>query len=150
MYKVALPPDDEPEADNLVVGNFGGDNLPAEQPEEPEPAEQVTPGKQLMVLARRELVPRIQRGFTAAVVGETLLGKQPASILTLVRQYWTEPPAYIKDALILRVPYALYGVPVITANVVGQALFLIIRYPSLLISTALVTGVVYLVGFVLG
>ncbi len=149
MYKVALPADDE-EPDNVVIGQFGGENLPAEQPEEAEPADQVTPGKQLMVLARRELMPRVQRAFDAAVVGETLFGKQPASILTLVRQYWTEPPAYIKDALILRVPYALYGIPVITANVVGQALFLIIRYPSLLISTALVTGVVYLVGFVLG
>ncbi|MEV4749104.1 hypothetical protein AB0K21_22220 [Streptosporangium sp. NPDC049248] len=146
MYEIALPQDDE--ADNVVVGQFGGENPPAEPPAEV-PADQVSPGMQLVVLARRELVPRVKQGFSDAVVGETLLAKQPASILTLVRQYLIEPPPYIREALILRVPYALYGIPVITVNVVGQTLFLIIRYPSLLAATALIAGVVVLVGFIL-
>lgn len=146
MYEIALPQDDE--ADNVVVGQFGGESSPAEPPAD-EPADQVPPGMQLVILARRELVPRVKQGFSDAVVGETLLAKQPASILTLVRQYWTEPPPYIRDALILRVPYALYGIPVIATNVIGQTLFLIIRYPSLLAATALVAGVVVLVGFIL-
>ncbi|WP_433235624.1 hypothetical protein ACQPYK_25670 [Streptosporangium sp. CA-135522] len=147
MYEITLPKDDD-EPDNVVVGQFGGENPPAE-PSDDVAADQVPPGKQLMVLARRELVPRVKQGFSDAVVGETLLAKQPASILTLARQYWTEPPPYIRDALILRVPYALYGIPVIAINLAGQTLFLIIRYPSLLAATALVAGVVVLVGFIL-
>jgi hypothetical protein len=80
---------------------------------------------------------RLRAGFRAAVVGEGVLGMSPRPVADLIRQFYTDPKPYIRDALILRIPYALYGVPVVVLTAALHLLLLVISYPTLLAGTAL-------------
>ncbi|MFC7641405.1 hypothetical protein ACFQX6_10780 [Streptosporangium lutulentum] len=82
-------------------------------------------------------------------MGDGVFGQRPASIATLARQYFIDPPPFVRESIALRIFYGLYGVPVVVANVTAQTLLLIIRYPSLLAATVVIAGVVYLVSFIL-
>lgn len=152
MYELSLPKDDgdEPEQDNVVVGPFPAPATPAAPAELDELDEDDKPGRSLAALAAAELLPRLEKVLDDMVVGDGLFGQRPASIATLARQYWFDPPQFVREAILLRIGYGLYGVPVIAANVVLQPLFLIIRYPSLLAAVVVVGAVVYLVTFILG
>ncbi|MEQ4723739.1 hypothetical protein [Nonomuraea sp. B19D2] len=148
-YELSLPKDDgdeQPERDNVVVGPF-----PAPAAAAPVPAEQDEPENavSLWSTATAELLPRAEQLLDALVVGDGLFGQRPASIATLVRQYWFDPPQFVRDAIALRVLYGLYGVPVVLANITAQTLLLIIRYPTLLTAVIVVGAVVYLVTVVL-
>lgn len=146
-YELRLPKDDNDEQqDNVVVGPFpapASDAAPAPLEERAENAVSV------WSLVAAELRPRLEKLLDDMVVGDGLFGQRPASIATLARQYWFDPPQFAREAILLRIGYGLYGVPVVLANVTAQALLLIIRYPSLLTAVVVVGAVVYLVTFIL-
>ncbi|MGC5012485.1 hypothetical protein ACLQ2R_17110 [Streptosporangium sp. DT93] len=77
-------------------------------------------------------VERFAAGWRAAWIGDGVLGMRPRPVADLARQFWTAPPPYIQDALILRIPYALYGVVAVPLSAAAHLLLLIISYPSLL------------------
>lgn len=83
-------------------------------------------------------VERFSTGWRAAWIGDGVLGMRPRPVADLARQFWTQPPAYIRDVPVLRVPYALYGVPVIVLSAAAHLVLLIVSYFSLLIATCLV------------
>ncbi|QFY09665.1 hypothetical protein GBF35_26090 [Nonomuraea phyllanthi] len=149
-YELSLPNDgdERPEQDNVVVGPFPA---PAADDAAPVPAEQdeTETAVSLWSTASAELLPRAEQLLDALVVGDGLFGQRPASIATLARQYWIDPPQFVRGAAALRIAYALYGVPVITANIAAQTLLLIIRYPSLLAAVVVVGSVVLLFTIVL-
>jgi len=80
---------------------------------------------------------RTASGWRSAWVGDGVLGMRPRSVADLSRQFWLAPPAYVRDALILRILYAVYGVPVIVVSAAAHLLLLVISYPSLLAGTGL-------------
>ncbi|WP_219470146.1 hypothetical protein [Nonomuraea rhizosphaerae] len=151
MYELSLPADDgdeQPEQDNVVHGPFPAPvaDIAAVPAEQDEPAENAVP---VWSTAADALLPRLEQMLDDLVVGDGLFGQRPASIATLARQYWIDPPQFVRDAIALRIAYGLYGTPVILANVILQPLFLIIRYPSLLAAVLAVGAVVYLFTVVL-
>ncbi len=151
MYELRLPDDgDEEQTDNVVIGPFPAP-ADADEGDAAVPAGQDEPDDAVALLevAKAELLPHVEELLDRLVVGDGLFGLRPASIATLARQYWIDPPPFVRDALALRIAYGLYGVPVITANLVLQPLFLIIRYPSLLAAVLVVGAVVYLFTVVL-
>lgn len=135
MYKVTLPADpDEPRGNVRPIRPVALPTTaaPASEPEE-QPAED-RPG------FRDRVGPAAQRftdGWRNAWIGDGILGMRPRPVMDLVRQFWTAPPSYVRDALILRIPYAIYGAPVITFTAAAHLLLLVISYPSLLAGTGL-------------
>ncbi len=127
-------PGDEPQPRDVVV------QFPT--PADPAPAESGEVEETSTRPALRErLQPAVERfatGWRAAWVGDGILGMRPRPVADLVRQFWTAPPPYIRDALILRIPYAIYGTPVIAATAAAHLLLLVISYPSLLAGTVLI------------
>ncbi|TDD54617.1 hypothetical protein E1286_05355 [Nonomuraea terrae] len=97
-----------------------------------------------LALAVRPALERTADGWRAAWIGDGLLGMRPRPVADLARQFWTDPKPYIKDALILRIPYAIYGAPVIAVSAVAHLLLLIISYPSLLAGTGLLIAFIAL------
>mgnify|MGYP001195899135 FL=1 len=100
--------------------------------------DQVTPA------AQRALV-KFAEEWRDAWVGDGILGRRPRPVADLVRQFWLDPPPYVRDAIVLRVPYAVYGAIVIPVTVATHLILLIISYPSLLIGVALLVGILSLV-----
>lgn len=131
LFSLDLP-DDEPQASSEVVVPFP--TAPPAQPDEP--AAKSKPGMALAVRLRPAL-ERTADGWRAAWVGDGVLGMRPRPVADLVRQFWTAPPAYIRDALVLRIPYAVYGVPVIAVSAAAHLILLVISYPSLLAGASL-------------
>lgn len=130
IFKLDLP-GEEPKPRDVVV------QFPT--PADPAPVEQVEETRVRPAL-RERLQPAVERfgaGWRAAWVGDGILGMRPRPVADLVRQFWTSPPPYIRDALILRIPYALYGTPVIAATAAVHLVLLVISYPSLLAGTCL-------------
>lgn len=85
----------------------------------------------------RPAVERLSAGWRATWVGDGLLGMRPRPVADLIRQFWTAPKPYIRDAWVLRIPYAIYGAPVIAVSAVVHLLLLIVSYPSLLAGVGL-------------
>lgn len=85
----------------------------------------------------RPAVERAAAGWRAAWVGDGVLGMRPRPVADLARQFWTEPKPYIRDAWLLRIPYAIYGTPVIAVSAVVHLLLFIVSYPSLLAGVGL-------------
>lgn len=127
-----LPDSDEAEpADDGVVLPFDRAKTPACSTAVPE----VPVTRQVAVAVRSTLRHqgiRFRAGFRSAVVGDGVLGMRPRPVADLIRQFWTAPPPYIRDALALRIPYAAYGAPVIAVTAAAHALLLVISYPSVL------------------
>lgn len=146
MYELSLPKDDE-QPDNVVVAEFGGPEPVPAAPADPD--EDDTSQGWLAVVAKAEVLPRLEQWVDDAVVGEGVFGQRPASVAALVRQYFIDPPQFVREAIGLRILYGLYGIPVVLVNVTTQTLLLIIRYPSLLAATVVIAGVIYLVSFIL-
>ncbi|MGA4989835.1 hypothetical protein [Nonomuraea bangladeshensis] len=130
LFRLDLPGDEPPEAGEVVPFPNAAP-LPALQEGDLVPAR---PG---LVERVQPSVERFATGWRAAWVGDGLLGMRPRPVADLIRQFWTDPKPYIKDALVLRIPYAIYGVPVIAVSAVTHLLLLIISYPSLLAGTGL-------------
>lgn len=133
MFRLDLPGDDEaPQVAGEVVVPF-----PSTRPvKADEPAAKPKPGAALALRVKPAL-ERTASGWRSAWVGDGVLGMRPRSVADLARQFWLAPPAYVRDALILRIPYAVYGVPVIVASAAAHLLLLVISYPSLLAGTGL-------------
>ena len=134
LFKLDLPDGDPPETGEVVVAfpHASAEVAPAGPAEL---AAQPQPGG--IVDRLRPQVERFTAGWRAAWVGDGVLGMRPRPVADLARQFWTSPPAYIRDAWILRIPYAIYGVPVIAVTAAAHLLLLIISYPSLLAGTGL-------------
>lgn len=155
MYELRLPDDgDEEQPDNVVVGPFPtppaadaatDDGVVPAEKDQPDTSSAVV----LREMVQAELLPRAGELLDRLVVGDGLFGQRPASIATLARQYWIDPPQCVREAAALRIAYGLYGVPVIAANVATQTILLIIRYPSLLAAVVVVGAAVYLFTVVL-
>lgn len=139
LFRLELP-GEEPR-DNVV-------QLPGTQAE-PE----TSPEAELPVVVddRPRLVERLQpardrltSGWRAAWLGDGVLGMRPRPVADLARQFWTSPPPYVRDALILRIPYALYGIPAIAVSAAAHLLLLVISYPSLLALAGLIVTILVL------
>ncbi|MEU8151827.1 hypothetical protein [Nonomuraea sp. NPDC048901] len=131
-----------PDDHNATSGDDGGGVvLPFDRDQLPDaPSSEDSPPRSLALAVRtagRHQGIRLRVGFRAAVVGDGLLGMRPRPVADLIRQFWFAPKPYIRDALILRIPYAIYGAPVIAASAVLHLLLLIVSYPSLLAATGL-------------
>lgn len=130
IFKLDLPGDEPKPRDVVVQFPTNAEAAPVE-PAEVEDAQ---------LSLRERLQPAVERfgsGWRAAWVGDGILGMRPRPVADLVRQFWTAPPPYIRDALILRIPYAIYGTPVIAATAAVHLVLLVISYPSLLAGTCL-------------
>lgn len=138
LFRLELPDDTEP-ADGAP-----GDGEVVPFPSPPPPAVSDAGTGEVERVARQALAERVKpsferfaTGWRAAWVGDGILGMHPRPVADLARQFWTDPKPYIKDALVLRIPYALYGIPVIAFTAVAHLLLLIVSYPSLLAGTGL-------------
>lgn len=125
LFKLSLPGEEPSEAGEVVPFPSAAP-LPAPHEDAPAPAR---PG---LVGRVQPSVERFATGWRAAWVGDGLLGMRPRPVADLARQFWTDPQPYIKDALLLRIPYALYGVPVVAVSAAAHLLLFIVSYPSLL------------------
>ncbi|MEV0151481.1 MULTISPECIES: hypothetical protein [unclassified Nonomuraea] len=143
MYELRLPADDDgdEQQDNVVVGPFPAPVDNAVPAQLDEPAEGVV---SVWSVVAAEMRPWLEKLLDDMVVGDGLFGQRPASIATLVRQYFIDPPQFVREAILLRIGYGVYGVPVILANLALQPLLLIIRFPALLTAVVVVGAVVYL------
>lgn len=128
LFTLDLPDDDQP-SQGEVVPFPNSPPAPVEEPE-PEP-------KRTVADRARPVVERLAAGWRTAWIGDGLLGVRPRPVADLARQFWFAPKPYIRDALILRIPYAIYGAPVIAVSAVLHLLLLIVSYPSLLAATGL-------------
>jgi len=125
LFKLDLP-DDRGEAGEVVP--FPHASAPAV----------VEPERRSTLVERvRPSVERFASGWRAAWVGDGVLGMRPRPVADLARQFWISPKPYIRDAWVLRIPYALYGLPVIAVSATLHLLLFIISYPSLLAGTGL-------------
>jgi len=95
------------------------------EPSQPGVIERITP-------AVERSLARFGATWSAAWTGDGVLGMRPRPVMALVRQFWLSPPPYVRDALILRIPYAVYGAIVIPITAAGHLALLIISYPTLL------------------
>jgi hypothetical protein len=127
LFKLDLPGDDQ-SSDGEVVP-FPGSAAPAAV-DGPEP-------KRPLAQWARPVMERVSAGWRTAWIGDGLLGMRPRPVADLARQFWFAPKPYIRDALILRIPYAIYGAPVIAISAVLHLLLLIVGYPSLLAAAGL-------------
>lgn len=140
LFRLELP-SEEPRHDNVVQlpgtqadsGPSADAGLPAVVEGRPRLAERLQPVRD-----------RVASGWRVAWLGDGVLGMRPRPVADLARQFWVSPPPYIRDALILRVPYALYGVPVIAVTAASHLLLLVISYPSLLAVVGVLVGVLIL------
>lgn len=123
-------PDDDPSSSGEVVP-FPSSAPPARTGGEEEPQQAAWSGW------LQPVAERLSAGWRAAWVGDGVFGMRPRPVADLARQFWTSPPPYIRDALVLRIPYAIYGTPVIVLAATAHLLLLIIGYPSLLAATGL-------------
>lgn len=96
------------------------------------------------VVVRHQAI-RLRAAFHAAVIGDGLLGMRPRPVADLIRQFWLAPPPYIRDALLLRIPYAIYGAVVIPVTAAAHLVLLVIAYPALLAAAALLVTIVILI-----
>lgn len=141
LFTLDLPDDDQPKAEQqseAVESQQSGDVVPFPNAAPPQPAPAAEPGRAAALVVR--LKPALERtadGWRAAWLGDGVLGMRPRPVAALARQFWTAPPSYIRDALILRIPYALYGVPAIAVSAAAHLILLVISYPSLLAGTGL-------------
>jgi hypothetical protein len=136
LFKLDLPANDPPEQ-QPAAAQQSGDVVPFPNAAPPEPVD-AQPGRAVALAVR--LKPALERtaaGWRAAWVGDGVLGMRPRPVADLARQFWTAPPSYIRDALILRIPYAVYGVPVVAVSAVAHLFLLVISYPSLLAGSGL-------------
>jgi hypothetical protein len=124
LFTLDLPGDDQP-SQGEVVPFPNSQPAPVEEP------------KRTVADRARPVVERLAAGWRTAWVGDGLLGMRPRPVADLARQFWFAPKPYIRDALILRIPYAIYGAPVIAVSAVLHLLLLIVGYPSLLAATGL-------------
>ena len=146
LFKLNLPGEEPPAESTQQQENSDGEAkvvelFPAGEASAPARSgvlDRVTP-------AVERSLARFAEGWTAAWVGDGVLGMRPRPVMDLVRQFWLNPPPYIADALILRVPYAVYGAIVIPVTAATHLVLLIISYPSLLIGVALLVGILSLV-----
>jgi hypothetical protein len=144
LFKLDLPVEAADQADRpdsasgdeaKVVRLFptAADSEPAAPAQPPVKAEPPQPGvlERITPAVERSLT-RFAEGWSAAWTGDGVLGMRPRPVMALVRQFWVSPPPYIADALILRIPYAVYGAMVIPLSAAVHLLLLLISYPSLL------------------
>lgn len=127
LFKLDLPDDDQTSQGEVVP--FPSSAAPVAV-DEPEP-------KTSLGQRARPVMERVAAGWRTAWIGDGLLGMRPRPVADLARQFWFAPKPYIRDALILRIPYAIYGAPVIATSAVLHLLLLIVGYPSLLAATGL-------------
>ncbi|MFI7470532.1 hypothetical protein [Nonomuraea sp. NPDC049646] len=133
LFTLSLPGDGEQPTQQQ------GEVVPFPHSHDLEPAAD-TPAVSRSVALRDRIQPLLERtetGWRTAWVGDGILGRSPRPVADLARQFWTDPKPYIKDALILRIPYAVYGTPVIIASAAAHLFLLVISYPSLLAGTSL-------------
>lgn len=129
LFRLDLPDDPDQREGELVP--FPNSIPPAPVGGEPDK-------RGLSLAARvRPSVEHFTSGWRAVWTGDGLFGMRPRPVAELARQFWTAPKPYIRDALLLRIPYALYGLPVIVASVCLHVLLLIVSYPSLLAGVGL-------------
>lgn len=139
QYEIALPRE-ESEHDNVVQLRGAASTVSAEAattPAVPDPAEGPAAERAGLRDQLQPVVERLAAGWSVAWVGEGVFGLRPRPVADLARQFWTDPKPYIRDALILRVPYAIYGTPVIALSAAAHLLLLIISYPALLTASIL-------------
>lgn len=138
-FKLELPTTEEigPEERNTVVP-FPGTQPPTSDPEAAAPSADIVPADPKPSLLDRVVLlgGQVSEVWSSAWVGDGLLGHRPRPVADLIRQFITEPPPYIRDALILRIPYALYGAPVITTSAAAHLLLFIVSYPSVFAGVA--------------
>lgn len=127
LFRLKLP-DDDPPASGEVVAFPHSPTAPALVVDERPPK---------LAKRARPAVERAAAGWRAAWVGDGVLGMRPRPVADLARQFWTEPKPYIRDAWLLRIPYAVYGAPVIAVSAVVHLLLFIVSYPSLLAGVGL-------------
>lgn len=132
LFRLHLP--EEPESEHEVVALF---------PDATEGVEQAEPGALTIWLeSGRE---RLAAGWRTTWVGDGLLGLRPRPVADLIRQFWTTPPPYIRDALVLRIPYTIYGGAAIALTAAAHLVLLVIGYPALLAAAALLVTIVVLI-----
>lgn len=138
LFQLDLPADEQPPPGDVVVQFRGGtaEALPVGDDQAQE-----RPG---LLDRLRPARDRVASGWRTAWIGDGAFGLRPRPVADLARQYWTDPKPYIRDALLLRVPYALYGVPVIAVTAAAHLLLLVISYPSLLAGSALLVFLISL------
>lgn len=85
----------------------------------------------------RQMTERLADTWRTAWIGDGLLGMRPRPVADLARQFWFAPKPYIRDAWVLRVPYAIYGTPVIFLSAAAHLLLFIVSYPSVLAAAGL-------------
>jgi hypothetical protein len=102
------------------------------------------PDRDALAERLRAAVGQFTAGWRDVWVGDGVLGMRPRSVADLARQYWTRPKPYIRDALILRIPYAIYGAPVIVLTAALHLFLLVISYPTLLAATTLLVVLISL------
>jgi hypothetical protein len=138
LFKLELPGEEPEEPQARVVVRFPGS---AEPPAEVDAL--AAPTRRASMVERfgpaRE---RVASGWRTAWVGDGILGMRPRPVVALARQFWTQPPPYIRDALVLRALYAAYGAPVIVASAAAHLLLLVISYPSLLAAVSVIVAVI--------
>ena len=127
LFKLDLPDDDQSSQGEVVPFPNSAAPVAVDEPEPTRPLAQ----------RARPVMERLAAGWRTAWIGDGLLGMRPRPVADLIRQFWTAPTPYIRDALILRIPYAIYGAPVIATSAVLHLLLLIVSYPSLLAATGL-------------
>jgi hypothetical protein len=139
VFRLDLPSDSPSDAEQPAEGEkpAAGDVVVRFPSSEALPAEVDKPQRAGIVDRLQPQVERFTAGWRAAWVGDGVLGMRPRPVADLARQFWISPPAYIRDAWLLRIPYAIYGVPVIAVTAAAHLLLLIISYPSLLAGTGL-------------
>ena len=140
LFKLQLPgeePAEQPARD--VVVRFPGAELPAEADAPAPPV-----GRASLVERLGPVRERVASGWRTAWVGDGILGMRPRPVAALARQFWTQPPPYVRDALVLRVLYAAYGAPVIAVSAAAHLLLLVISYPSLLAGVSVIVAVLVL------
>lgn len=143
LFKLQLPADEESAPSDVVVPFRGGAEPPPAKVDEQEEAAELQDRPRLLDRLR-PAQERLTSGWRAAWIGDGAFGMRPRPVADLARQYWTDPKPYIRDALILRVPYAAYGAPVIAVTAAAHLLLLVISYPSLLAGSALLVFVLNL------
>lgn len=144
LFKLQIPADEESAPSDVVVPFRGG---AVETPPSSDPAIETAEEalERLGLFDRlRPAQERLTSTWRAAWIGDGAFGMRPRPVADLARQYWTDPKPYIRDALILRVPYAAYGAPVIAVTAAAHLLLLVISYPSLLAGSALLVFVLSL------
>lgn len=144
LFHLQLPIDEPPAASDVVVPFPGAAAEPVPADSAPSGVVEVAEQPAALVERFQPAVDRLTSAWRSAWVGDGVLGMRPRPVADLARQYWTDPKPYIRDALILRIPYAAYGVPVVVLTAAAHLLLLIISYPTLLAGTGLLVVILSL------